>query len=226
MDFESLIDCTRFFPAKTCVSVDKMTINENAKPICTTKITNFCASEGSQRATRMIDSTSDAEFAADPAGTYAAWPVHAKEFYEFMRPQWIKADGDENKAVCEAGVADTSIVIADGAGTDVLTVDAGSVTTGDTTGCDDDRADVAALKAIIDTVATANPAIFGVPSPNDGSKTGSQRAAEMMDAFVAALDAWDTGVDDKGQNTQLQQIVTAGGSDLPTGKLRIFEIYD
>ena len=86
MDFESLIDCTRFFPAKTCVSVDKMTINENAKPICTTRITNFCASEGSQRATRMIDSISDADF-VDGTGQYATWPVHAKEFYEFMRPQ-------------------------------------------------------------------------------------------------------------------------------------------
>ena len=62
-----------------------MTINENAKPICTTKITNFCASEGSQRATRMIDGTSDIDFAA--SGQYETWPVHAKEFYEFMRPQ-------------------------------------------------------------------------------------------------------------------------------------------
>lgn len=85
MDFGSLIDCTRFFPAKTCVSVDKISINTNAKPICTTKITNFCASEGNQRVTRMIDGASDGDFA--DGGQYASWTVHAKEFYEFIRPQ-------------------------------------------------------------------------------------------------------------------------------------------
>ena len=121
-------------------------------------------------------------------------------------------------------------MLADGAGTDVLTIDAGSVTTGDTTQCDDDRADVAALKAIINKVATDSPAIFGVPA--DDTMTGSQRAAEMIDTFVAALDAWD-GTDDLQQNTQLQHIVTGGAhADVPTGNkfeefgLRIFEIYD
>lgn len=121
-------------------------------------------------------------------------------------------------------------MLADGAGTDVLTIDAGSVTTGDTSLCDDDRADVAALKAIINKVATDSPAIFGVPA--DDTMTGSQRAAEMIDTFVAALDTWD-GTDDLQQNTQLQQLVSGGGhADVATGNefeefcVRIFEIYD
>lgn len=199
MDFESLIDCTRFFSAKTCVSVDNMTINENAKPICTTKITNFCASEGSQRATRMIDGTSDIDFAA--SGQYETWPVHAKEFYEFMRPQWIGADGTSDKAACEA---DSSIVFNADAGTDHLTVPVNGVT-GDLTLCDNDRADVVALKAIIDSVTTANPTIFG--KPDDDSKTGSQRAAEMMETFITALDGWNAGTDTAAsESAQIQEI--------------------
>ena len=129
--------------------------------------------------------------------------------------KWIKADNNENKSVCEAAVASAGLVLADGAGTDVLTIDPSSVTTGDTTACDDDRNDVTALKAIINKVATDNPAIFGVPSPNDGTKTGSQRAAEMMDTFVAALDNWD-GADTQQENTQLLEI-DAQHADRATG---------
>ena len=230
MDFEALIDCTRFFPAKTCINVDKISINSSAKPICTTKITNFCASEGSQRATRMIDGTSDGDFAE--GGDYAAWPVHAKEFYEFMRPQasfwtlvdyqkkwiyieslkkWIGADGTSDKETCEA---DTSITLSDTAGTDFLTVAEGDVTGGDINQCSNDRADVVALKAIINNVATANPTIFGVPA--DDTKTGTQRAEEMMDTFIAAMENWN-GDDTKGENTQLQELQPAG--DVPAGKI-------
>ena len=161
--------------------------------------------------------------------------IHQSKEQKFENSlKWIKADANENKANCEAGVADASIVLADGAGTDVLTIDPGSVT-GDITLCDDDRADVAALKAIINKVATDNPAIFGVPA--DDTMTGSQRAAEMIDTFVAALDTWDGAVDTNGENTQLQQLVPGPDTDnpattVPEGnefkefRVRIFEIYN
>ena len=153
MDFESLLDCTRFFPANTCVSVDKITVNSSAKPICTTKITNFCASEDSTRSSRLADRTSDVDFAE--GGQYVGWNTFAKEFYEFIRPQWIAADDDgtgaaHDKGLCEAAVKDNTITLSETAGTDVLTVGGSDVTAGDpATICPNDRADVITLKARI-----------------------------------------------------------------------------
>ena len=125
--------------------------------------------------------------------------------------KWIGADGDSDKATCEA---DTTITLAETAGTDFLTVAEGDVTGGDINQCSNDRADVVALKAIINNVATANQAIFGVPA--DDTKTGTQRAEEMMDTFITALENW-SGDDTNGENTQIQALLPAG--DVPAGKI-------
>ena len=72
-----------------------MSVNLNAKPVCTTKITNSCASEESVKQVRLADRVSDLEFAG--GGAYEGWNTFAKEFYEFMRPTWIGADGTSDK---------------------------------------------------------------------------------------------------------------------------------
>ena len=61
------------------------------KPICTTKITNYCPSENDGSTARFADKSSDADFG--PSGQYETWNIYAKELYEFLRPQWIRADG-------------------------------------------------------------------------------------------------------------------------------------
>ena len=88
------------------------------------------------------------------------------------------------------------------------------MTAGDINQCSNDRADVVALKAIINSVASANPEIFGVPA--DDTKTGTQRAEEMMDTFITALENWN-GDDTNGENTQLQELQPAG--DVAAGKI-------
>ena len=61
------------------------------KPICTTKITNYCASENDGSTARFADKSSDVDFG--PSGQYETWNIYSKELYEFLRPQWIRADG-------------------------------------------------------------------------------------------------------------------------------------
>jgi hypothetical protein len=177
MDFAALVDCTRFFPAKTCVTIDKVSVNRNAKPVCTTKITNFCASEDSVTKSRLADRESDADF--QEGGDFVTWNTFTKEFYEFIRPHWVAADGEDNTDVCEAS---PDLVINDGFGTDFLTVDPAQVTgAGDLEAtCGTDRIDVAALKGIINTISTdpLNADIFGVPAtPPDPALTGRQRVS-------------------------------------------------
>ena len=68
-----------------------MSVNLNAKPVCTTRITNFCASEEGSKRVRLADRLSDPDFVAG-SGQYETWNTFAKEFYEFMRPIWIASD--------------------------------------------------------------------------------------------------------------------------------------
>ena len=94
--------------------------------------------------------------------------------------------------------------IADGSGTDFLTVDDSVITSATSllpsTTCTNDRADVAALKAIV-TQLLADPthqAIFQ-HSP-DGVKTGRERALDMLNAFEEAI---TNDADYAGQGTEI-----------------------
>ena len=103
------------------------------------------------------------------------------------------------------------MVIADGSGTDFLTVD-DSVVTGSTLpsgACPLDRADVASLKAIVNQLITEQPAIFGASA--DGLKTGRERALDMLDAFETAI------TDDAnyaGQTSEIAELIGAGITDV------------
>ena len=74
-----------------------MSVNLNAKPVCTTKVTNFCASEEGNKQVRLADRLSDAGFAAGSGAPEESWNIFAKEFYEFMRPTWITSDPVSDK---------------------------------------------------------------------------------------------------------------------------------
>ena len=74
-----------------------MSVNLSAKPVCTTRITNFCASEDDNKQVRLADRESDAGFASGSAAPEFGWNTFAKEFYEFMRPTWIASDNISDK---------------------------------------------------------------------------------------------------------------------------------
>ena len=74
-----------------------MSVNLNAKPVCTTRITNFCASEEGNKQVRLADRLSDTAFAAGSGLPEESWNTFAKEFYEFMRPTWIGSDNVSDK---------------------------------------------------------------------------------------------------------------------------------
>ena len=74
-----------------------MSVNLNAKPVCTTRVTNFCASEEGNKQVRLADRLSDAGFAASSGQPEELWNTFAKEFYEFMRPTWIASDNLSDK---------------------------------------------------------------------------------------------------------------------------------
>ena len=86
----------------------------------------------------------------------------------------------------------SDMVIADGSGTDFLTVLDTSVTSDSSVVpsgvCPNDRADVAALKAIVNQLITdqaSDQGIFGHSA--DGVKTGRERALDMLAAFETAI---------------------------------------
>ena len=176
------------------------------KPICTTKITNYCASENDGSTARFADKSSDADFG--PSGQYKTWNIYAKELYEFLRPQWIRADGLSglineilihyqnlksflDEVLCQFS---SDLTIADGFGTDFLTVDPNDVTGGDVDSiCGNDRNDVRALKSIINVVANSNSDSIGVPS--DASITGNERAETFLQLFEDTVNTWDASSD-------------------------------
>ena len=100
------------------------------------------------------------------------------------------------------------MVIADGSGTDFLTVDDGSVTGSGvpSTTCPNDRDDVASLKAIVTQLLVDHTAIFE-HSP-DGVKTGRERALDMLNAFEAAIDG---NSDYAGQTAEIGALADANG---------------
>ena len=79
--------------------------------------------------------------------------------------------------------------IADGFGTDFLTVADGDITSAGghlpSTVCPNDRQDVAALKAIVTQLIADHPSVFAESA--DGVKTGRERALDMLDAFETAI---------------------------------------
>ena len=221
MDFAALVDCTRFFPAKTCVTVDKISVNSNAKPVCTTKITNFCASEDNVKVTRFADRASDADFDPDAPGQYAGWNTFTKEFYEFIRPHWVAADGEDNTDACQSS---PDLEIAADQGTDFLTIDVSHVSGGGDISsiCGGDRADVAALKAIINDMANnaANADIMGVPATLPIDQTGKERATAMMDRFTDAIAAW-AGGDANGEETEITALLGDGNGGTGPDNLKV-----
>ena len=220
MDFAALVDCTRFFPAKTCVTIDKISVNSNAKPVCTTKITNFCASEDNVKVTRFADRASDEDFDVDNSGQYATWNTFAKEFYEFIRPHWVAADNEDNTDACQESA---DLTIADGNGNDFLTINTQHVTGDVDSVCGGDRQDVVALKAIINAMVTnpANDDVMGVPATLPIDLTGKERATAMMDLFEGTIDAW-LGDNTLGEQTQIDGLVAdVGGNLLPMANLKV-----
>ena len=101
--------------------------------------------------------------------------------------------------------------IADGSGTDFLTVDDSAITSATSllpsTTCPNDRADVAALKAIVTQLLIDQQAIFE-HSP-DGVKTGRERALDMLNAFE---DAIANNADYAGQGTEIGAFANDAGA--------------
>ena len=105
--------------------------------------------ENNAKVTRFADRESDADFG--DGGQYVHWNTFSKEFYEFIRPIWVAADGDDSTYACQNS---PDLEIAAGHGNDILTIDISLIMgPGDVNAiCGGDRADVIALKAIVNVM--------------------------------------------------------------------------